>query len=273
MTKPMHPADAADREAIECAEYFNVHLRRSPTDKVNETAATLAEAADKADAVSANGGKPAMIYAVMPEGTSVFVPTDMVEAARSAEVREGKPLTAKEFAMLTAEITGGGYQRSKSRDAAAKRFAKALCDRIGEKDGSPKVAEILGAGSFERARTILAEALKGGETAAPTAAEEPTEAAPAEKPAKAQRKPGGKRAEIQAAAERGELPAKPDFSAPTHARFRKKLDQVIEMAESADIEGLRAFEIKPASTSPRAIMRYRDLAITALEARARKGAA
>lgn len=70
------------------------------------------------------------------------------------------------------------------------------------------------------------------------------------------------------AAKRGTLPPKPDFSAPTHARFRAKLEQVAAMVEAGDIAGLKAFEIKPASTSPKAIARYRDLAVMALEARA-----
>lgn len=89
----------------------------------------------------------------------------------------------------------------------------------------------------------------------------------AEKPAKpAKEKPLGKRAAILEAAQRGELPPVPDFSAPTHARFRKKLDEVVAMAEAGDLKGLKAFHINPVSTSPKAIARYRDLAIVALEA-------
>ncbi|MCA3641381.1 MAG: hypothetical protein IOC54_11395 [Methylobacterium sp.] len=39
------------------------------------------------------------------------------------------------------------------------------------------------------------------------------------------------------------------------------------LAEAGDIEGLKAIEINPVSTSPKAIARYRDLAIMAIEAR------
>ena len=284
MTKTMHPADAADREAIARVEYFNVHLRRNPAEKINEPAATLAEAAGKAEAMTAKGGKPAMIYAVMPEGTSVFVPNDLAETAREAgtEARGSHALSAREVSMLTAEITGGGFKRSNSRDVAVKRFAKILADQIGEEDALARVDAILGAGSFEQAQGMLAGLLKARERGASTstgasAGVPPVPTVAAKKVDKtkafqARAMPRGKRAEVQAAAARGELPAKPDFSAPTHARFRKKLDQVVAMAEAGDIEGLRAFEIKPASTSPKAIMRYRDLAITALEARAGKGA-
>jgi hypothetical protein len=42
------------------------------------------------------------------------------------------------------------------------------------------------------------------------------------------------------------------------------------MAEAGDLKGLRAFAINPISTSPKAIARYRDLAVIALAARAAK---
>lgn len=79
--------------------------------------------------------------------------------------------------------------------------------------------------------------------------------------------PKGKRAAIAAKAKAGELPTPPDFSKPTHARFRAKLAKLIELAEAGDIDGLKAVAINPVSTSPRAMARYRDLAVTALEAR------
>lgn len=75
-------------------------------------------------------------------------------------------------------------------------------------------------------------------------------------------------AEAEAAADRGELPEPPDFSAATHAPYRKKLDKLIEMAKAGDAAGLRAFQINPTSTSPRAMIRYRDLAARAIEAKA-----
>lgn len=69
------------------------------------------------------------------------------------------------------------------------------------------------------------------------------------------------------AARAGHLPAQPDFSADTHKRWRPKLAAVVAMAEGGDVMGLRAYEIKPVSTSPKAIARYRDLAVIALESR------
>lgn len=81
-------------------------------------------------------------------------------------------------------------------------------------------------------------------------------------------RPLGKRAAIETAAREGKLPEPPDFSAETHKRFRNKLAGVIELAKAGDLKGLRAFEINPVSSSPKAIARYRDLCVIALEAQA-----
>jgi hypothetical protein len=77
----------------------------------------------------------------------------------------------------------------------------------------------------------------------------------------------GKRKAIIEQAQAGALPAAPDFSKPTHARFRPKLEKLVVLAEAGDVEGLKAIEINPVSTSPKALARYRDLAIIAIEAR------
>lgn len=77
----------------------------------------------------------------------------------------------------------------------------------------------------------------------------------------------GKRQAIIEQAQAGALPAAPDFSKPTHARFRAKLAKLVALAEAGDVEGLKAIEINPVSTSPKAMARYRDLAIIAIEAR------
>jgi hypothetical protein len=39
---------------------------------------------------------------------------------------------------------------------------------------------------------------------------------------------------------------------------------LVAFAEAGDVEGLKAVEINPVSTSPKAMARYRDLAIMAL---------
>jgi len=82
------------------------------------------------------------------------------------------------------------------------------------------------------------------------------------------RPPQGKRAAVLVAAAGGKLPPPPDFSAPTHARYRDAAKALVDMAEAGDIEGLKATVIKPYSSSPKAMAKYRDLAVIALEARA-----
>ncbi len=88
-------------------------------------------------------------------------------------------------------------------------------------------------------------------------------------PAKAKApRPLGQRAQIEADAMAGKLPKPPDFTANTHARFRPKLDEVIALVKAGDVKALKAFKVNPVSSSPKAIVRYRDLAIMALEAKA-----
>jgi hypothetical protein len=73
------------------------------------------------------------------------------------------------------------------------------------------------------------------------------------------------------AAATGQMPTPPDFSAATHARFRGKLEGLIALAGRGDIDGLHAVAINPVSSSPKALARYRDLCIAALEARTGSG--
>ncbi|MDX0141084.1 hypothetical protein GOC46_30400 [Sinorhizobium meliloti] len=117
------------------------------------------------------------------------------------------------------------------------------------------------------------QAIVSGQPAkAPKAPKAPKAEKPAkEKPAKAAKEPAadkalGKRAQIAADAEAGILPAAPDFSAPTHARFRKKLAEIVALVENADIKALKAYPINPVSSSPKAMDKYRNLAVIALEA-------
>jgi len=81
-------------------------------------------------------------------------------------------------------------------------------------------------------------------------------------------RPMGRRAEIAENAAQGILPPPPDFSAETHKRFRGKLAEIVKLVEAGDVAALKAIEIKTYSSSPKAMARYRDLAVQAIEARA-----
>lgn len=314
MTKTLHAADLADLAKIATAASFNVHLRRGPAEKINRPAATLRAAIKIADELSAEGGKPAMIYAITPEGTSVFVIPAAIDAERAEMAKDAaddeamkRPLTGAEIAQLTAIMTGGGYKRANSKAAAEARFLKVAAEKGID---AAKAADCL-QGPFDFASLMIREAISGkpqpiepppainidelaasdhpaakanaaswdaipsiararsrkaalavAEDAAPADAAMHTKA-----PKEPKAKERGKRAAVLEAAQRGELPAAPDFSAETHKRFRPKLAQVVAMAEAGDIAGLEAFQINPISSSPKAIAKYRDLAVIALKAR------
>ena len=171
--------------------------------------------------------------------------------------------------------------------AAADRFERLLAAKIGADRALNAIKAIVTAPGLETAAGRLVAELDACEAAAapPAAPEQTREPAPAveteptaativeatetkSEPAAAPRAPRRRRdADIDAKARQGELPPPPDFSAPTHARFRAKLAALIELAGKADATGLRAIAINPVSSSPRALARYRDLAVLAIEAR------
>jgi hypothetical protein len=100
------------------------------------------------------------------------------------------------------------------------------------------------------------------------------EAARPAKPAKAAaEKPLGKRAAVQAAAERGVLPEPPDFSAKTHERYRGKLANLVALVKAKDVPALEALAIPTYDSSVAALARYRALALTALKAKGVKATA
>lgn len=194
-------------------------------------------------------------------------------------------LSAVQINRLAQRLSEAPLGRSASVAAAAERFERLLAARIGA-DRAPKaVKAILTAPGFETAEGRLVAEIDACEAAAPAepSAEplpinDPAPAAVAapivegteanSEPAAAPSAPRRRRdADIEAKARMGELPPPPDFSAPTHARFRAKLAALVEMAGKADATGLRAIPINPVSSSPKALARYRDLAVLAIEAR------
>lgn len=111
---------------------------------------------------------------------------------------------------------------------------------------------------------ISGKARKPAKPKKPAKAKEPK--APKAK-AEPKTKPLNARAQIAADAAAGIIPPAPDFSAETHKRFRKKLEELVALVDAADIKRLRALVINPVSSSLKAMLRYRDLAVAALEAR------
>lgn len=191
-------------------------------------------------------------------------------------------LSAVQINRLAQRLSEAPLGRSANVAAAAERFERLLAAKI-DADRAPKaIKAILTAPGFETAEGRLVAELDACEQDAPaepapppvaplpvpidepqSAAEPIAQAIPATPSAPRRRRD----ADIEAKARQGELPPPPDFSAPTHARFRAKLAALMELAGRADATGLRSIAINPVSSSPKALARYRDLAVMAIEAR------
>jgi hypothetical protein len=175
-----------------------------------------------------------------------------------------KALTAAQIDTLAQRLSETPIKPSASAKKAGDNFARLLAARIGAERAALAFTSIMTAESFDQAEARLTLVLDYGN---PDPAGEDA-AASAEKP-KANITPVvGKRQTILDQAQAGALPTAPDFSKPTHARFRAKLAQIVALAETGDIAALQAFEINPVSSSPKAMARYRDLCVIAITARA-----
>jgi hypothetical protein len=182
-------------------------------------------------------------------------------------------LSASDLTKLTVLIDGQPRGRLATIAKTVERLTKTLAEALGDPDAATKVLDrALNFETFGGAEAILKAALKGsiGKVVAPVPVEAgrtgATETAAATQTSDAQRRRTKATAAMDAA-KTGTLPTPPDFSAPTHARFRGKLEGLIALAERGDIEGLRDVRINPVSSSPKALARYRDLCVIALEAR------
>jgi hypothetical protein len=187
-------------------------------------------------------------------------------------------LSAVQINRLAQGLSEAPLGRSASVAAAAERFERLLATKIGTDRAPGAIKAILTAPGFETAEGRLAAEIDACEPdapagpAAPAVAREPiaepnTIAEQVAEPAAAPSAPRRRRdADVEAKARQSELPPPPDFSAPTHARFRVKLAALVELAGKADATGLRSIPINPVSSSPKALARYRDLAVLAIEA-------
>lgn len=188
-------------------------------------------------------------------------------------------LSAVQINRLAQRLSEAPLGRSASVAAAAERFERLLAAKIGADRAPGAIKAILTAPGLETAAGRLAGELDAcepdtlAEPAPPSVAPEPAvePASVVEQAAEPEAKPSALRRrrdmDVEDKARLGELPPPPDFSAPTHARFRAKLAALVELAGKADATGLRAIQINPVSSSPKALARYRDLVVLAIEAR------
>ena len=179
-----------------------------------------------------------------------------------------KSLTAAQIDTLAQHLSEGPIAPSTSAKKASDNLAQLLAAGIGEERAALAFTSIMSADSFDQAEARLILVLKYGNNDADTAATP----AVAEEPKTVIAPVIGKRQAILDQAQTGALPQPPDFSKPTHARFRAKLAQIVALAEAGDIAALQAFEINPVSSSPKAMARYRDLCMIAITARTQMAA-
>ena len=174
-----------------------------------------------------------------------------------------KALTAAQIDTLAQRLSETPVGPSATAKKAGDNFARLLAARIGNERAALAFTSIMTAVTADQAEARLTLVLDYGNT-------EPVNdgvLAPVEEPKAAPAAVVGKRQAILDRAQTGALPAAPDFSKPTHARFRAKLAQIVALAEAGDIDSLQDFEINPVSSSPKAMARYRDFCVIAIKAR------
>jgi hypothetical protein len=231
-----HPADVANANVVASAVRFEIALFLGVGRYATDTAETLDQARRKAAGLVAmhGSGRRPLIYGVTADGRSGLV-TD------TPNMEDPMKVYAKKF--------------NAQRAAKAAGHEPDEIEIVKTKDGFTW--------RVKRQRKSAADP-RDAKLAADPSREPPADGA---KHSATPKRSLGKRATIEAAAREGKLPEPPDFSAPTHTRFRNKLANVVALAKAGDLKGLQAFQINPVSSSPRAIARYRDLCIIALEAR------
>ena len=179
-----------------------------------------------------------------------------------------KALTAAQIDMLAQRLSETPIEPSASAKKAGDNFARLLAARIGPERAALAFTSIMTADTCNQAEARLTLVLDYGNS---DPAGEPV-TAPFDEPKAATAPVIGKRQAVVDQAQTGALPTAPDFSKPTHARFRAKLAQIVALTKAGDIAALQAFEINPVSSSPKAMARYRDLCVIAITARAQVAA-
>ena len=178
-------------------------------------------------------------------------------------------LTAAEFTQLTQILTHEPLGRLATIEKTTARFHRHLVARIGKDRADAMAPLIVGGADFPTALNRLKDELALGHPA-PAIADTRGQNADADgqnADSGGQKRHRTSYRDLEAAAAGGNLPPPPDFSAPTHARFRTKLAAVTALAAAGDLAGLAAIPINPVSSSPKALARYRDLCVAAITAR------
>jgi len=189
-----------------------------------------------------------------------------IEPAAEAE----QEMSADERLAHADEVIAHADATIAANEAALAEAASIASSPAEAPEGELVLPEGFRLGRAKPAPAPAAVAPKARKSRAPAAPKARKSSAPAAPAPKAPHAGPGKFAAFREAAERGELPPVPDFSADLHKRNRGRLAQLVSMAEAGDVTGLEAFPIVPNCTSPKAMDRYRNLCVIALKARAAK---
>lgn len=265
MAKKLHASEIDARARIARASAFSVYMYFHRARYVSPDFGSMAAAAaHAADLEARHAPKRALIYADC-EGVRLPVPDDL-RAAASAHSRgecemENKDYSARSAALRALKKSGRDpkhhtiSQGTNGRWCAVPNFGRGPLEN---KEAAPIFPPANETRRNELKRATAEAASKKGKSVGVIATMDA-------------KKPGlGKRAQAIASAEAGKLPSPPDFSAETHTRFRPRLAELVSLVKKGDIKALEAFEIKAVSTSPKAMARYRDLAVVALKAKKAK---
>jgi hypothetical protein len=284
--KAPHPADAANDALIAEAVRFDVSLFLGAGAYDRASVATKPEAFVAARRLAARNpacSRHPLIYAVNAQGRSAVVPFNLSIEQEPAMTTTTKIFDKKFNAQRKAATLEARFPHIKFEVAsAAVGKGHIICADLTAqtahqanvlRDQGVEVSVPVGALAKAEAPEGAANTESWAAAKAKTSAKKTAAAKSAAKSASADDKALGKRAAVLAAAEAGKLPEPPDFSAATHARFRKKLDELVKLVKAGDIKALQAFKINPVSSSPKAMDKYRNLAVIALKARAAKKAA
>lgn len=254
MTKQEHPVEAHEREVISRAVYFTAFIQVRPGYRLNERCETRDAAEGLAQKFADDHGRRALVYAVDDRNLQALVATRSPQEKDPSPMQTDNPTySAKSAAIRAARATLG--------ESAKAGIAFTLAENAGRWSWAPllKLKGVTRIGGGAPATDIPAPSK-------PPPPPPPRNAPPAPDEEPAPQRMRKSTAEAIEAAKRGILPTPPDFSAETHTRFRPKLAELTALIEKRDIAGLKAYPINPISTSPKALDRYRNLAVAALEA-------
>lgn len=243
MLKNSHAADAAMLSELPLATSFVTSIFLGRGEYARHESAGLVAARTIADQMAAHyqNGRKALVYAQLPSGRQFLVPDSYQPQKETTMKTYSKKFNAKRAAeSLTKKFPSYTVADPVAADAAGEWYPALMAPKSLIAAGVP-------------AEVSLVAYINGADLGSDGTKPEPIEPA-----AKAVAKPKATRKSDNATL------TPPDFSAKTHTRFRPKLAAVVSMVEARDIDGLRKFHINPSSTSPRAIMRYRDRALVAL---------